>query len=221
MHKKFKLNDELAVAIYNQPKDLLLEGVFHNGDAPFDRIISFVFSVDEMETYLQKVLKDNSLVEQGYLFFVYPKKGNKDYEQFIHRDEIFPAIQVDEEKYIVGSDLKFASLMSLNETFSILSIKRDGKGRGKKKTASSQCVSDYESMIPQLRDLLAENPSDLVFYDGLTPGYQKDWARYVYSAKKQDTQVARLKEMREIIRLGYKTKDLYRKVQAEANKSIQ
>lgn len=51
-----------------------------------------------MVTYLQKVLKDNSLVEQGYLFFVYPKKGNKKYEQFIHRDEIFPAIHVDEEK---------------------------------------------------------------------------------------------------------------------------
>ena len=54
-----------------------------------------------------------------------------------------------------GSDLKFSSLMSLDETFSILSIKRDGKGRGKKITAISQCVSDYESMIPPLRDLLS------------------------------------------------------------------
>ncbi|WP_446936169.1 hypothetical protein [Lysinibacillus fusiformis] len=62
---------------------------------------------------------------------------------------------MDEEKYIDGSDLKFSSLMSLDETFSILSIKRDGKGRGKKITAISQCVSDYESMIPPLRDLLS------------------------------------------------------------------
>lgn len=217
MQKKFKLNGDLSVAIDNQPQDLLLEGITHMGEAPFDRIISFVFSVDEMVTYLQKVLRDTSLKEQGYLFFVYPKKGNKKYEQFIHRDEIFPAIQVDEEKYIVSSDLKFASLMSLDETFSILSIKRDGKGRGKKKTASSQCVRDYESMIPQLRDSLADNPNDLAFYNGLTPGYQKDWARYIYSAKKQDTQVARLQEMREIIGLGYKTKELYRKAKAEAN----
>lgn len=217
MQKKFKLNDELSVAIVNQPQDLPLEGISQVGEAPFDRIISFVFSVDEMVTYLQKVLEDTSLKEQGYLFFVYPKKGNKKYEQFIHRDEIFPAIQVDDEKYIVGSDLKFASLMSLDETFSILSIKRDGKGKGKKKTASSQCVSDYESMIPQLRDSLADNPHDLAFYDELTPGYQKDWARYIYSAKKQDTQIARLQEMREIIGLGYKTKELYRKAKAETN----
>nr|WP_051998161.1 YdeI/OmpD-associated family protein [Lysinibacillus sphaericus] len=213
MQKKFKLKDDVSIAIHNQPLDLRLDRVFHCGEAPYDRIISFAFSIDAMVTYLQKVLKDNSLVEQGYLFFVYPKKGNKKYEQFIHRDEIFPAIHVDEEKYIDGSDLKFSSLMSLDETFSILSIKRDGKGRGKKKTANSQCVSDYENMIPPLRDLLSENQDDLVFYDGLTPGYQRDWARYIYSVKKLETQEARLQEMRQIIRLGYKTKELYRKAQ--------
>ncbi|KOS63242.1 YdeI/OmpD-associated family protein [Lysinibacillus agricola] len=215
MQKKFKLKDGLSIAIQNQPQDLILEGISHSGDAPYDRIIVFVFHIDEMVTFLQNALKSNNLVEQGYLFFVYPKKDNKKYEQFIHRDEIFPAIQVDEEKYIVGSDYKFASLMSLDETFSIVSIKRDGKGRGKKKTASSQCVSDYEGMVPQLRDSLAENPDDLTLYDGLTPGYQKDWARYIYSAKKEETQIARLEEMREIIRLGYKTKELYRKAKAE------
>lgn len=217
MLKKFKIKDELSVAIHNQPQDLILEGISKVGDAPYDRIIAFVFNIDEMVTYLQNVQKLNILAEQGYLFFVYPKKGNKKYEQFIHRDEIFPAIQVDEEKYIVSSDYKFASLMSLDETFSIISIKRDGKVRGKKKTASSQCVSDYEGMIPKLRDSLAENPDDLTFYDGLTPGYQKDWARYIYSAKKEETRVARLDEMREIIRLGYKTKELYRKAKTEGH----
>lgn len=215
MQKKFKIKDGLSMAIHNQPQEMQLEGIAQTGNAPHDRIIAFVLNIDEMVTYLQNALKLNTLAEQGYLFFVYPKKGNKKYGQFIHRDEIFPAIQVDEEKYIVGSDYKFASLMSLDETFSILSIKRDGKGRGKKKTASSQCVSDYEGRIPQLRDSLAENPTDLTFYEGLTPGYQKDWARYIYSAKKEETQVARLEEMREIIRLGYKTKELYRKAKAE------
>ncbi|MGE7946106.1 YdeI/OmpD-associated family protein [Lysinibacillus sp. NPDC093688] len=215
MQKKFKLKEGLSMSIHNQPQDMILEGISQSGSAPNDRIVAFVFTIDEMVTYLHDALKLNALAEQGYLFFVYPKKGNKKYEQFIHRDEIFPAIQVNEEKYIVGSDYKFASLMSLDETFSILSIKRDGKGRGKKKTASSQCVSDYEGMIPQLRDALAENTDDLTFYDGLTPGYQKDWARYIYSAKKEETQVARLVEMREIIRLGYKTKELYRKAKAE------
>lgn len=85
-----------------------------------------------MTQYLQNCIKDGKLTDQGYLFFIYPKKCNKKYEQFSHRDEIFPAIQVDGEKYIVGSDFKFASLLSLDDTFSILSIKRDSKARGKR-----------------------------------------------------------------------------------------
>ena len=167
-----------------------------------------------MTQYLQSCIQESNLAEQGNLFLIYPKKGNKKYEKFIHRDEIFPAIQVNAEKYIDGSDFKFASLMSLDDTFSILSIKRDSKARGKK-TASSQCVSDYERMIPQLRNQLAEDEADLAFYDGLTPGYQKDWARYIYSAKKEETQKARLAEMRELTRQGFKTKELYRKAKSE------
>lgn len=215
MQKKFKLKDMLSIDIHQQPKDLILEGIQQSGNAPYDRIISFVFSTDEMTQYLQNCIKDGNLTDQGYLFLIYPKKGNKKYEQFIHRDEIFPAIQVDGGKYIVGSDYKFASLMSLDDTFSILSIKRDSKALGKKKTASSQCVGDYESMIPQLRNQLAEDEADLAFYDGLTPGYQKDWARYIYSAKKEETQKARLAEMRELTRQGFKTKELYRKAKSE------
>ena len=215
MQKNFKVKDTLSIDIHHQPQDVVLEGIQQSGNAPYDRIISFVFSADEMVQYIQNCIRDSKLAEQGYLFFVYPKKGNKKYEQFIHRDEIFPAIQVDEEKYIVGSDYKFASLMSLDDTFSILSIKRDGKARGKKKTASSQCVSDYESMIPQLRAQLAEDAADLAFYDGLTPGYQRDWARYIYSAKREETQKARLAEMRDLTRRGFKTKELYRKAKSE------
>lgn len=215
MRDKFKVKDMLSINIHQQPQEVNLEGIQQSGNAPYERMISFVFSIDEMVQYLQRCIQDSNLVEQGYLFFVYPKKGNKKYEQFIHRDEIFPAIQVDEEKYIGDSDYKFVSLMSLDETFSVLSIKHDRKARGKKKSASSQCVSDYESMIPQLRTELAKDASDLAFYDGLTPGYQKDWARYIYSAKREETQKARLAEMRDITRLGFKTKALYRKSKSE------
>lgn len=215
MQKKFKLQDGLSITIHNIPDNMTLEGVLQAGDAPYDRMISFVFSIDEMRTYLKSTLQTNALAEQGYLFFVYPKKNNKKYKQFIHRDDIFPAMQVDEAKYIANSDYKFASLQSLDDTFSIICIKHDAKGRGKKKTANSQCVSDYENMVPLLRDELKENPDDLAFYNALTPGYQKDWARYIYSAKKQETQQARLAEMRDLIRAGFKTKEHYRKAKAE------
>lgn len=213
MHKKFKLKDGLSITIHNLPDKMFLEGISNVGHAPYDRIISFVFTIDEMITYLKNTAQTNALAEQGYLFFVYPKKNNKKYKQFIHRDDIFPAIQVDEGKYIAGSDYKFSSLMSLDDTFSIVSIKNDANGKGKK-TVSSQCVSDYESMVPLLRDVLKENPNDVAFYDALTPGYQKDWARYIYSAKKQETQLARLAEMRDITRAGFKTKEHYRKAKS-------
>ncbi|MFJ7669146.1 YdeI/OmpD-associated family protein [Lysinibacillus sp. NPDC097195] len=215
MQKKFKLKDGLSIVIHHLPDNMRLEGISEAGNAPYDRIISFVFSIDEMITDLKSTHQSNALAEQGYLFFVYPKKNNKKYNQYIHRDEIFPAIQVDNGKYIANSDYKFASLQSLDDTFSILCIKHDAQARGKKKTANSQCVSDYESMVPLLRAELKENSSDVAFYDALTPGYQKDWARYIYSAKKQETQLARLAEMRELTRAGFKTKEHFRKAKAE------
>ncbi len=135
------------------------------------------------------------------------------YETYIHRDEIFPAIAVDEQKYIADSDYKFSTLSSLDDTFSILSIKVDGKQKGKKKTTKSQCVDDYIQMIPQVKEFLSQDQKLLSFYESLTPGYQKDWARYVFSAKKEETQKNRLEEMKNILEQGFKTKDLYRQAQ--------
>lgn len=174
-----------------------------------------MFSIDELTAYLQKCIENHLITEQGYLFFVYPKKGNKTYDTFIHRDVIFPAITVDDQKYISDSDYKFASLSSLDETFSILSIKVDGKQKGKKKTAKSQCVDDYIQMIPQLKEALAPDTKLLSYYESLTPGYQKDWARYVYSAKREKTQMNRLEEMKDIFGQGFKTKELFRQAQKQ------
>jgi hypothetical protein len=41
-------------------------------------------------------------------------------------------------------------------------------------------------------------------YSQLTFGYQKDWARYVYSAKRKETQDKRLLEMETVLGAGYK-----------------
>ena len=46
--------------------------------------------------------------------------------------------------------------------------------------------------------------------DALAPGYQKDWARYVYSAQTQMTREKRQLEMVDILGKGYKTAQLYR-----------
>ncbi|MGG0655276.1 YdeI/OmpD-associated family protein [Rummeliibacillus pycnus] len=213
MNSKFKLTEGTKVHVHNAPDTFLLEGIKTTTTKPFDRVIAFVFSIEELTAYLQQCIEEKLISEQGYLFFVYPKKGNKSYDTYIHRDAIFPAISVDEQKYIVGSDYKFATLSSLDDTFSILSIKVDGKQKGKKKTANSQCVDDYIEMIPQLKEFLSSDKKLLSFYESLTPGYQKDWARYVFSAKREETQKNRLEEMKDILGQGFKTKELFRQAQ--------
>ncbi|MEO4052088.1 YdeI/OmpD-associated family protein [Solibacillus sp. CAU 1738] len=215
MEKKFKLQNDLQVYVYNATQDFKI--VTNAMTGPYDRIIAFVYSIEELTSYLQKSIDEQLVKEQGYLFFVYPKKGNKKYEQFIHRDAIFPAIEVNDAKYIRGSDYKFASLQSLDETFSILAIKVDAKQKGKKKTAASQCVSDYENMVEPLKERLSTTEV-ANFYESLTPGYQKDWARYIYSAKREETQEKRFEEMIDILKKGFKTKELYRQHEKEQSK---
>lgn len=63
-----------------------------------DRIFVFIETSDEMVKITQKINREQSLVGKGYWFFVYPKKGKKRYKTYIHRDEIFPAMKVDESE---------------------------------------------------------------------------------------------------------------------------
>ena len=64
-------------------------------------------------------------------------------------------------------------------------------------------------MIPLIEQDLQETPDLLAIYKKLTPGYRKDWARFVYSAKQEATREKRRAEMRNILRAGYKSRDLY------------
>ena len=46
------------------------------------------------------------------------------YPTFVHRDEIFPTLQVNEaDGYIKGSTLKFNRMVSLDETFTVVGMK--------------------------------------------------------------------------------------------------
>jgi len=68
-------------------------------------------------------------------------------------------------------------------------------------------------MVPKVEKLLQGTSDLLAFYQSLTPGYRKDWARYIYSAKQQETQEKRIEEMKLIFGKVYKTRELYRKAQ--------
>lgn len=175
----------------------------------YDCIFYFIFSLEEFEKAIDIVVEQNLLAEGGYLYLVYPKKGNKHYDTFIHRDSIM-TLPMDEEGYFKESLLKFSRMVAFNEIFTVCGL-RHLKKATKKSTKSSQCVADYEDKVMDLKAYFKSQPEILERYVALTPGYQKDWARYVYSARTQNTIDKRLIEMAEILKQGFKTKQLYTK----------
>lgn len=212
MDKKFKLKEGLSVSVVNAPDSFEIKS---EGNSPYDRIICFVYSLDEMKGQLQKIISETLLVEKGYLFFAYPKKGNKQFDTYIARDDLFPTLETDEDRYALNSDIKFNSLLSLDETYTILALKREPKKEGPSKARTSQRVGDYVKKIPDLRNLLTDYPETLEMYDSLTPGYQRDWVRHIYSAKREETQKQRFEEMIDILGKGFKTKELYKQYMKE------
>jgi len=181
----------------------------------YDLIFAFVLDMESLKALVHRVIEGRHLKENGYLFAAYPKKGNKVYSTFIHRDELFEGLGADEEGYIGTSGIKFARMVGLDDVFTVVGLKKESAGKAMAKgTASakpSQRVDDYIALIPNVEQDLADAPELLAFYQSLTPGYRKDWARYVYSAKQEETKAARREEMKTILRAGYKSRELYRK----------
>lgn len=207
---KLKLNKYTNMAVVNQPEDYQLfpeDSIKLNQG--HDAIFIFVKSLEEMVHYTQRIIHEQPLRDGGYLFFAYPKVGNKRFDTAIHRDDIFPAMKVGDDGFIGDSDLKFSRMVSMDEIFTVIGIKRMIK-KPKKSSAASQRVSDYEVLVKEVEALLVDHPQVLAFYQSLTPGYQKDWARHIFSAKQQATRDKRKEQMIEILSEGYKTIALYR-----------
>ncbi|WP_316572502.1 YdeI/OmpD-associated family protein [Neobacillus sp. YIM B06451] len=207
---KLNLGKYENLAVLNQPVDYdLFDGYKTELTGDHDAIFVFVETIEEMVKNTQRIIKELQLLEKGYLFFAYPKKGNKRYETYVHRDEIFPAMKVGEDGYVDKSDLKFSRMVSMDDVFTVVGLKREKK-KAQKSSAASQCVGDYEENVKDIEGLLADYPNELAFYKELTPGYQRDWARFIFSAKQQKTRDNRQEQMVEILSQGYKSVDLYR-----------
>src|SRR5690606_2844324 len=123
---------------------------------------------------------------------------------------MFPALQVGEDGYVLDSELKFSRMVSMDEVFTVVGLKREKKS-SKKSSAASQRVGDYEEKVKDVEQMLAEHQNELQFFKELTPGYQRGWARYLFSAKQQKTRDKRQAEMIDILSQGYKSVELYRK----------
>lgn len=208
---KLNLDKYKNMVVINQPSDYV---IFIEQATTFDKdhdaIFIFVETVEEMVAYTDHIIQNQLLLEKGYLFFAYPKKGNKRYTTFVHRDEIFPTMKVDDDGYVANSDIKFVRMVSMDEVFTVVGLKREKK-KAKKSLSTSQRVADYEYKVKDIEALLTDHPDVLQFFQSLPPGYQKNWARYIFSAKQQKTREKRHQQMIDILSQGYKSIDLYRK----------
>ncbi|MCM3785374.1 YdeI/OmpD-associated family protein [Neobacillus mesonae] len=178
----------------------------------YDLIFAFVLDMEAMKSQVYKMIEEDLLEEGGYLFLAYPKKGNKAYSTYIHRDEIMDGLGTDEDGYVGTSSIKFARMVGMDEVFTVVGLKKELR-KAKKTSKASQRVDDYVALIPNIEQDLKDEPDLLAFYHTLTPGYQKDWARYVYSAKQEATKEKRREEMKLILGKGYKSRELYRQDQ--------
>lgn len=178
-------------------------------DQKVDLILAFVKDIEEFKQLVGHVKEKNALNLEGLLYVAYPKKGNKKYDTYIHRDEIFPALRVNEDDgYIEGTSLKFNRMVSLDEVFTIVGIKNAVKKSTVK--TRSQTVHDYTTLVPKIEEVVAENPKAAKVFSTLTPGYQRGWAQYIFSAKQVTTQEKRKAEMIRLLEQGFKSKELYR-----------
>jgi len=180
----------------------------------YDLIFAFVLELTELQLLVQQVLREGKLIKGGYLFIAYPKKGNKVYDTFIHRDHLLDGLGADEDGYIGDSSLKFSRMVRLNDVFTVIGLKEEAKGKATDSSKSSQLVADYIDFIPHIEIDLQDVPQLVAIYKQLTPGYRRDWARYVYSAKQDSTRLKRIDEMKMILTAGYKSRELYRKDQS-------
>ncbi|MCL2112476.1 MAG: YdeI/OmpD-associated family protein [Streptococcaceae bacterium] len=193
----------------------------------YDLIITFVTNPKEFTKSFAKYR--NKISPDGLYVVAYPKVGNKKFSTSIHRDELFDLLKINpDSKIVADSTLKFNRMVALDEIYTVIAIKNIASQKTGKTSAASQRVTDYTSKLPELRQLLTvpistdstaqanhleltELAAALDYFDSLTPGYQRDWARYIYSAKQSATQEKRKDEFLSAMTAKIKTSDLYKK----------
>lgn len=76
-------------------------------------------------------------------------------------------------------------------------------------TEPKKTLADYEVNIPDVTNLLATDPDMQIFFKQLTPGYQREWARFIFGAKAEATKVKHIVAMKEVFTAGFKSKRAY------------
>lgn len=216
--EKLKLDRYNACELLNCPesyRELFYTLNIQPDAGKFDLIFLFTTSKHEFASKILDVITSDILDMEGMLYVAYPKKGNKIYPDYVHRDEIFKMMKVDENTgFIADTDYKFNRMVGFDDTFTVLGIKHTQDKRTD--TGPSHAATDYTDRIDEVMDLLSMDQEALTTYQELTPGYQRDWARHVLSTNSDATRAKRLDETVKILKAGFKSINLYK----QAHKTV-
>lgn len=183
---------------FNKEDDIVQDKTHHQV------IVSFVNKLSQMKQAVEYA--NQYLIDDGLLYLVYPKLNNKLNLKGIHRDHIFPYLLVDETTgYVKDTNMRFNQMRSYDNNQTLLGIKKDTKRKERKKNQKE--TVDYSEKIGDARKLLIDLPT-LTFFDSLAPGYQKEWAKYIFEPVLEDTQLRRKEEMIRLLDQGIKSKNL-------------
>lgn len=209
--KKLRLDKFPKIVLIDCPTDKYIEftDVKVSEIQPKNELIfAFVTSKQAFVSFIQTAIQDDLLDDEGILYIAYPKKGNSVHPEFVHRDEIFGLLNVDDDGYVGTSTYKFNRMVGFDDVFTVLGIKKTKRSQTTMKT--SRPAGDSVENIDALRRLISNETNFLEKFDALTPGYKRDWARYVISTTSETTRAKHVSEMKEALGEGYKSITLYR-----------
>lgn len=211
LFKKLKLDKFQEIVLIKPAKEVSVFDNYRQNTLPADLALGYVYSLQEMKELIFKVFEDKLLKTNGQLYLMYPKTKNKLGYEAIGRDSIFPFLKVDQDNgYVEGTTVKFNRMNALDDNYTLLGLKYTKEVEERSASKSSQKVADYVEKINDVKAYLTTHPKEKVFFEQLTPGYQRGLARYIYSAKTKATQEKRQTEMLDILKAGFKSRELYR-----------
>lgn len=184
---------------YTKPakEDSILDNMEFSNKGPFDLVFAYTYSALEMKEISIRLWETKDILENGQIYFLYPKLKNKLGHEGVHRDSIFPALEVDDALgYIPGTNLKFNIMRAFDDNYTLIGLKYISDKQKDKKPSNkpSMRVDDYIKYIPQIVEELKPYGLSEKF-EALTFGRQKDAARHIYSARTEATKTKRIEEL--------------------------
>lgn len=209
--EKFKLQSYPSLPILNLPpylKDELSSIPLSPLLPKQAAILVFTTSNEDFFKTLEILVKQDPIEDKGILMICYPKKGNPNYPSYVHRDEIFGKVGMDNDGFIYNSAYMVNRMLGFDDNFTLLEIKK--LLHFKPGSRPSQSGADFIKYIPDIETFLKDEPDALKFYQSLAPGYRKDWAVHVFSTENPETRSKRIAEMIKLLKEGHKNLTLYR-----------